>query len=296
MKRSPSFLFLWMSVILLSLIWGSTWLAIKYGLQDAPPMYSASLRFIIASFVLYGLMKFKGQSLPKEFIFWKRSVFLAIFMFIIPYSLVYLGEVHISSGLASVLFSAQSLFVIPFAHFFLANEKTNMRKWIGIMFGLIGLGLVFYDRFYWLTHWGVLGMVGILIAATSGAFALVWLRKSEKSIEPLKEVTAQIIITALTFTMLSLVFEPFPETLMSVKLGVSVFYLAVFGTAIAFLIYYWLAKHTTALMISFSVFITPIFAVFLGWIFLKESYGLNGLIGTSMVLISILIVQKSSNN
>ena len=151
---------------------------------------------------------------------------------------------------------------------------------------------MFYDRFYWLTHWGFVGMVGVLIAAMSGAFALVWLRRKEETIEPLKEVTAQIFITVLTFILLSLFFESFPETLMSVKLGISVAYLAIVGTAIAFLIYYWLAKHTTALMISFSVFITPIFAVFLGWVFLKESYGLIGIIGVVMVIGSIFIVQK----
>ncbi len=151
---------------------------------------------------------------------------------------------------------------------------------------------MFYDRFYWLTHWGILGMVGVLIAAMSGAFALVWLRRKEETIEPLKEVTAQIFITAFAFTLMTVFFEPFPESLMSLKLGVSVAYLAIIGTAIAFVIYYWLAKYTTALMISFSIFIAPIFAVFLGWVFLKESYGLNGLIGTTLVLGSILIVLK----
>ena len=128
MKKTPSVLILWMSVILLALIWGSTWLAIKYGLQDALPMYSASLRFILASGVLYVLMKFKGQSLPKEFIFWRRSLFLSTFMLIIPYTLVYWGEVHILSGLTSVLFSTQSLFIIPFAHFLLVKERANKKN------------------------------------------------------------------------------------------------------------------------------------------------------------------------
>ncbi|NOZ47145.1 MAG: EamA family transporter [Chlorobi bacterium] len=294
MKRTPSILILWASVILLSLIWGSTWLAIKYGLQDAPPMYSASFRFILASVMLFGYLKFKRKTLPQKLYFWKRSIFLAIFMFIIPYGLVYWGEVHISSGLASVLFSTQSLFVIPFAHFLLVNERASFRKWIGIFLGLSGLILIFNERLQWLTQWGLLGMFAIILAAVSGAFALVWLRKKEETIEPLTEVTAQIIITAIAFTIISLFFEPFPVILMSVKLGVSIVYLAIIGTAISYLIYYWLAKHTTALMISFSIFITPVFAVFMGWAFLNEMLGVKGFIGTTMVLSSIFIVQKSS--
>lgn len=289
-------LWIWMGVISLALIWGSTWLAIKIGLEDASPFCSASPRFILAAGSLYIFLKLRGQNLPRQYQFWGRTIFIAMFMFIIPYGLVYWGEQHISSGLAAILFSTQSLFVVAFAHRLLLSERATFRKLAGLTMGLVGLFFVFYDQIGWEDNWGMAGMIGILMAAACGGFALVWLHRLGKSVNTLAELTAQLGVTALVFTIMGLLLENNSTDWTSLKLWISISYLALIGTAFAFSVYYWLAKHTTALITSFSIFASPVFAVFLGWLVLGETMGIDGLIGSSLVLFGVVLSQTRSNN
>lgn len=284
---------IWASVLLLSVIWGSTWPAIKIGLQDTPPFFSAALRFIIAALSLLVYMRHKKLKFPATFEFWKRSFLLASFILIIPYAFVYWSEMHISSGLSSVLFSSQALFVVLCSHYLLADEKATFIKWTGLLTGMSGLIFIFYTRFRIVSDLGVLGMLGILTAALSAAFGLSWLKKIGGNTDHLTGLTAQICITALFFILLSPCFEKSPGNLSSTSLWLCVGYLAIVGTALAFLIYYWLTKHTTTLIISFSVYLTPILALFLGWFFLHEDIGANDIIGTFIVIISIVITQMN---
>ncbi|MFH0867137.1 MAG: EamA family transporter [Bacteroidota bacterium] len=291
--KNPSKLVIWFSVMLLSLIWGSTWLAIKIGLYDTPPIFSAALRFIVASAFLIFYMKIKKIKFPVTLQYWKYSLFMALFMFMLPYGFVYWGEKYVSSGLSAVIFSSQSLFVIIFSQFFLKHEKATLLKIAGLFIGTLGLIYIFYSRFEIAENYGLFGMAGILLAAVSAAFALVWLRMKGDKSDLITDLTSQICITALFFILTSLCFEKFPADISSPNLWLSVGYLAVIGTSISFLIYYWLAKHTSALILSFSIYLTPVLALFLGWFFLDEGIGTNDIIGTIIVITSIIIAQSN---
>lgn len=282
----------WMGVISLALIWGSTWLAIKIGLSEASPFCSGSPRFVIAFGVLLIWLRLRGKSLPKHFGFWCRAFSMAIFMFIIPYGLVYWGQLYVSSGLGAILFATQSLFVVAFAHYVLTGERASLRKWVGLVSGIVGLVFVFHDQIGYMDGWGVLGMIGILMAAASGGFALVWLRRLGGSVDTVPEVTAQLGITALAFTILALLLEDNSTNWASPTLWLSISYLAVIGTAFAFVVYFWLAKHATALTTSFSIFAAPVFAVFLGWLVLSETMSIEGLIGSALVLVGVIVARR----
>jgi len=282
---------IYLGVLSLGIIWGSTWLAIKFGLDDAPPFFAAAARFVMAFSILYIWLKIKKYKFPRNIKYWKNSVFIATFMFIIPYSLVYWGEVYVSSGLSAILFSTQSLFVVIFAHVLKKDEKADFYKIIGLFLGLLGLFLIFSENINWNEKLGFIAMLGLLVAATSAAFGLVLLSKQKREVEPIPEVTAQLGITAIVLIIITLVFEEIPENIFTIKLWSSITYLAVLGTAFGFIVYFWLAKHATAVLTSLTVFISPIFAVFLGWIILNETINIIGIIGISLVIIGIIISQ-----
>lgn len=143
----PSGMVVWFAVAALSLVWGSTWLAIKIGLQETPPFFSAALRFIIAALCLLAYMRYQQKTFPASFEFWKKSALPALFMFITPYVFVYWGGLYVSSGLSSVLFSSQALFVVLCSHYLLADEKATLIKWAGLLAGMSGLVFIFYTRF-----------------------------------------------------------------------------------------------------------------------------------------------------
>ena len=278
---------------MLGIIWGSTWLAIKFGLDDAPPFFSAALRFILTFIILFVWQKIKGYKFPGSLKYWGNSTFIALLMFIIPYALVYWGEQYISSGLSAVLFSSQSLFVVIFAHFISKTEKAGLKKILGLIVGLSGLYILYKSQITWDEIQGPKGMIALLLAAVSAAMGLVVLSKQKHKFDPVPEVMTHIGITAIAFILLSYIFEEPPENIFTPKLWISTIYLAVLGTALGFTVYYWLAKNATAFVTSFSVFISPVFAVFLGWLVLNETINLLGVIGIFLVLTSIVLTQVS---
>ena len=150
---------IYIGILTLGIIWGSTWLAIKFGLEQAPPFFSAALRFIFAFLILFVWQMIKGYKFPKSIKYWRDTIFITVLMFIIPYALVYWSELYISSGLSAVLFSSQSLFVVFFAHYILKNEKAGIQKITGLIIGLIGLFLIFKSQISWDKVWGFVGKI-----------------------------------------------------------------------------------------------------------------------------------------
>lgn len=287
---------IYIGVLTLGIIWGSTWLAIKFGLEDAPPFFSAALRFVLAFLVLYIWQIIKGYIFPRNWKYWKNAIFISLFMFIIPYAMVYIGEMYISSGLSAVLFSTQSLFVVVFASSMLKAEKVNLQKVIGLFIGFIGLVLIFQGQIIWDETWGFIGMLALLFGAACAAFGLVLLSKQKHKVKPIPEVMTHLGITAIAFVLLSLIFESPPEEIFTSKLWISVVYLAILGTAVGFVLYYWIAKQASAFLTSFSIFVSPVFAVFLGWLVLNETISAFGILGAILVIIGIGITQIKKNN
>ncbi|RLD60625.1 MAG: hypothetical protein DRI95_15265, partial [Bacteroidetes bacterium] len=220
--------------------------------------------------------KIKGYKFPVSLKYWGNTVFIALLIFIIPYALVYWGEQYISSGLSAVLFSSQSLFVVVFAHIILKTEKAGFKKVFGLLVGLFGLVILYKSQIAWDEVQGLKGLIALLVAAASAALGLVVLSKQKHKFNPVPEVMTHIGITAIAFIIMSLLFEEPPENIFTMKLWISSIYLALFGTAFGFVVYYWLAKNATAFVTSFSVFISPVFAVFLGWLILNETINFLG--------------------
>ncbi len=295
MQRQVKKYKIYLGVLILGIIWGSTWLAIKFGLDDAPPFFSASLRFILAFSILFIWQKIRGYKFPRSLKYWRNSIFISLFMFIIPYAMVYWGEQYISSGLSAVLFSSQSLFVVILAHLILKTEKVGVQKFLGLFVGFVGLVLIFQGQISWDETWGSVGMIALLFGAACAALGLVLLSKQKHKVDPIPEVMTHIGITAIAFVLLSLIFEKPPENIFVAKLWISVLYLAIPGTAFGFIVYYWLTKHATAFLTSFCVFISPVFAVFLGWLVLNETINILGAAGILLVLISIILTQLPKN-
>ncbi len=282
---------IYIGVLSLGIIWGSTWLAIKFGLEDSPPFFSAALRFILAFLVLYIWQTIKGYKFPRNLKYWKNAIYISLFMFIIPYAMVYIGEIYISSGLSAILFSTQSLFVVIFASILLKTEKAGFQQLLGLYIGFAGLILIFQGQISWDEKWGLVGMLALLFGAACAAFGLVLISKQKHTINPIPEVMTHIGITAIAFILLSFIFEKTPENIFSIKLWISVVYLAIPGTAFGFILYYWIAKHTSAFITSFSIFISPVFAVILGWFILNETISGIGILGALLVILGIIITQ-----
>lgn len=292
MKTSPVKIIL--GYVLICLIWGSTWLAIRASLESLTPFISGGSRFLLASSLIMILMKVRGVSLQKD----KESIRLYLLMgflsFVIPFGLVYWAEQFVPSGLASVLFGVYPFFVAIFSYFRMPDEAIGKLKIIGMTLGFTGIVAIFSDSFSADLSNLFLGMVAVALSGAMQAWIAVTLKKSGKHLNPLSMNFIPMLIAG----VVGLVFGFLTEDLSYIKINqtaiISVLYLAFFGSLITFTVFYWLMKKINVIMLSFTAFITPIIALILGWIFYHEVLTTQHLIGSLLVLIGLLTANFDS--
>src|ERR1043165_4781588 len=127
-------------------IWGSTWLFIKLGLADLPPLTFAGIRFVLASLILSVLILARGVRWPRARADWILIAIVGLLQFSLNYGLVFWGEQYISSGLAAVLQSTFPAFGLVLAHFYLPDERITRRRIVGVLFGVAGVAVIFSNQ------------------------------------------------------------------------------------------------------------------------------------------------------
>src|SRR5438477_56388 len=159
--------------LILCCIWGSTWLFIKLGLADLPPITFAGIRFVIAFLILASLVIARRARWPRTRAEWILIAVSGALQFGLNYGLVFWGEQHISSGLAAVLQSTFPAFGLVIAHFYLAHERLTMVKVVGVLLGVLGVA-VFYGlmRHMDVTHTMLIALVTPVVAVVLGMIVL----------------------------------------------------------------------------------------------------------------------------
>jgi drug/metabolite transporter (DMT)-like permease len=274
--------------IIICLIWGSTWIAIKLGLDSLTPLISAGLRFTLASILIFVILQFRGKTLQKDTASIKIYFFLGYFSFVIPFWLVYWSEQFIPSGLASVLFAIFPFSVFIFSLLLLKSESVDIFKFISVVLGFVGVAIIFSDGLQVDLENHFIGLIAVLSSAIMQGLAAVIVKRWGGHLNPFSMNAPPLFIAGISMIILSLLFEDSSGWDFNFSAILSISYLAVFGTIFAFTIYYWLLQRINAVILSLSSFITPIIAVLLGWIFLDEILSQQVLVGTLFVLIGIL--------
>lgn len=279
--------------IIISLIWGSTWLAIRLGLDSLTPLIASGLRFLVASLFIYLFMKYKKVELQKDSLSIKLYFFLGVFSYFIPFGLVYWAEQFVPSGLASVIFATFPFMVMLFTFLFLKTEVIDKYKFLGAVAGFVGIYFIFSDEIKIDLNFQLWGMIAILSSSILQALSAVMIKKYGKHLNPISMNFLPVLIGGLFLISSGMLLEDFSKIIFDKNAAFSVFYLAFFGTLISFTIYYWLLKKINIVILSLSSFITPIIAIFLGWLILSEKFQQNDYIGTIFVLIGLLIANSA---
>ncbi|MEE9224856.1 MAG: EamA family transporter [Bacteroidota bacterium] len=286
---NPGKISLTIGFALVSLIWGSTWLAIKIGLESVPPFIGAAARFTIAVLLIAVIVKTRGIRVPFDGDAQKVYLSSSLLTFSIPYALIYWGQQYIPSGLSSILFATYPFLVAIFSHLRLPKEPLSGLKLFGITLGFVGVILIFSGDISVTTQRAFLGMLAILASAATQAFNLVTVKKYGRHIHPLAINVVGMSFGLLFLSTLGLSTEKVSAVVVDEKAIGSVLYLAVFGTVVTFTTFFWLVKHVEAVFLSLTAFVTPVVAVFLGGIVLGEQLGPHTFAGAGLVLTGILV-------
>src|SRR5882724_9624126 len=269
-------------------IWGSTWLFIKLGLADLPPLTFAGIRFLLASLILTILILARGVRWPRSRSDWTLIAIVGFLQFSLNYGLVFWGEQHISSGLAAVLQSTFPAFGLVIAHFYLTHERLTMVKVVGVLLGVLGVAVIFSDQLSIAGSMALLGSMALVLSAFFGSYSNVLVKAYGGKIDPQVFAACQMIFGFVPLLAIGIPTEGNPLhfhwTMMAV---VCLLYLTVVGSVVAFALYYWLVRNMDVTNTMLIALVTPVVAVILGLIVLHERLNWRLLAGAACIILGI---------
>ena len=270
------------------LIWGSTWIAIKTSLESLTPFLSAGLRFVTASTFILLILKITKTKIQKDKLSIRLYLIMTFFSFVFPFGLVYWAEQFVPTGLSSVLFAVNPFFVVLFSYFLISSERIGFFKFTGIILGFAGILVIFSDTFNLDFSSYTLGMIAIILSASFQALNSVFIKKYGGHLHPVSMNFIPMLIGGIILSVSGLFLEDTGIIKFDSTALLSVLYLAIFGSIVTFTSFYWLLKRISVVILSLIAFITPVIALFLGWIFFSEQLSFNELMGSLLVLFGLL--------
>ena len=280
----------WAEMMLLAMIWGGSFLSIRVALDEITPLTSVAHRTTWAMLVLWVVIAAMRIPLPRDPKIWFSFLVMGLLNNVIPFTLMAWGQLHIESGLTSILNAFTAVVGVVIASLFFADERITLRKGIGVILGFFGVAVAIgLDNFrsFDLRSLAQLAVIGGTVAY---AIAGVWARKRLVGMPP--QMAAAGMLTGSTVIMLPLVyfiegpltFDLQPRTMLAIG------YYAIIATAFAYLLYYRvLAMAGSGNLMLVTLLVAPL-AITLGAVVLDEKLGANAYLGFGILALGLIIL------
>ncbi|MFZ0390487.1 MAG: EamA family transporter, partial [Calditrichia bacterium] len=234
--------------LFLCLIWGTTWIAIKFSLGGFPPFLGAAARFSVAVLFLFAFLKMREVSLRIPLKTALLITLTAFLMYVMDYGLIYWGEQFLNAGITAIFFATFPLFTSIYSVWLFRSESFRLHKLIGLLLGFAGIILVFYDqlaitRF---DHVIILAALAVIAGAAGGSLAVVLVKKYLSGINSTSMAFHQMLQGIFFLLLFSFFLENWRDIHPTLPAISAVFYLGILGSAVAFAIYYWLLTSLSA--------------------------------------------------
>jgi drug/metabolite transporter (DMT)-like permease len=274
-------------------VWGSTFLAIRVGVREVPPLVLASMRFFVAGAVLFLWMRLTGTPSPSRRE-WLAASVLAVCIFVLDYGLLFWAEQRVPSGIAAVMLATIPVFMALSEIIFLRTQRLTVRLALALLVGIGGVSVLVsrsvnigeapIDRF---------GAIALVIAAMSWSIASALTRKlplpASKVMSSGAQMLAGGILLALTAILLG-EFRGFHIAAVSRGAWFALAYLIVAGSIVGFTAYVWLIHHESPTKVGTYAYVNPVVAVIVGYFLGGETVGPRTLLGTLLVLVSVVVI------
>lgn len=274
-------------------LWGTTFLAIRIAVLEFPPLFTAGLRFFIAGTLLYAYMRVRRQPNPVA-VEWRNLALISICMFVITYGAVFWAEQYVSSGITSVIEATLPITAIILEMFVFRTQPFQVRLLGAVVVGFCGVALLFIDNggqqlaalpCLAIFAGGIAWSVG---AVLSGQLTLPRSKPMTAGIEMMLGGAVLLALSAISGEM-----HPFPH--LSLRAGLALAYLIVFGSLIAYTAYVWLLGRMSVTRVASHAYINPLIAVALGYFVADEIVTVRTLISAVLVLgsVSLILTRRS---
>jgi len=285
----------WIAWAAVCIIWGTTYLAIKVGLDTIPPFLMGGLRYIASGIILGFWLKLQGHPLPGRED-WGRLAILGFFMLMLGNGGVVWGEQYLSSGLTAVLIGTTPFWMVSVDAMFPGGQPMHARQWIGLAIGFFGIVLLVWPD---ITgggasgHGGVLGVIAIQIACAGWALGSAYTRRHVMPRDLLGSAAVQMLFGGVIMTIAGTLTGEWSHLSFNFRTTLAMAYLTIFGGVIAFSAYSYALGHLDIAIVSLYSYINPVIAVILGILILGEPFALRMLLAGAIIVAGIVIVRAT---
>lgn len=282
----PSVLAVGTALMCVYLVWGSTYLAIRVGLEGYPPFLMGSLRFISASLLVYAVLRWRGHPAPTR-AQWKNAAVMGFFLMLMGNGLVNVAEQSVSSGIAAIAVASMPLWAALFG--VLRRQHPSRGEWLGLAVGFVGV--------VWLNAGSELrgtavGMIALLLAPIAWAWGSIWSRGRDLP-APFMSTAAQMLTGGIAMGVLGLALGERITEIPPLRATLAVGYLAAFGSIIGFSAYIWLLHHVRPALATSYAYVNPPIAVLLGALLLGERFGMHAMGAMVVILAGVIIITRA---
>ncbi|MDO8597333.1 MAG: EamA family transporter [Sulfuricaulis sp.] len=274
------------------IIWGSTYLAIRVGVQQLPPALFAGARFVIAGTLLAIYARLSGQKFPTHLREWRTIAITALFMLVGANGLVVWGEQWVPSNQAALIVATTALWLAGFGTLGSHGQKLSPRTVLGLAVGFFGAAMLLLpENGFTLDH--LWAQLAVLAACPLWAAGSMVAKRGQLTTPPLMVAAMQSLVAGIVFCSFGLATGEAMHWSWPPQAMAALAYLIVFGSCFAYAAYIWLLHEVSPAALGTYAYINPLVAVVLGWLLLQETLSAKQLAGTVVILIGVMLVSIS---
>ncbi|MCU7492206.1 MAG: EamA family transporter [Bacteroidota bacterium] len=281
----------WVNVCIL---WGTTYLAIRIGVEEWPPMLFAGLRWILAGIILIIFLKAKGYQMPGMKDFLNISV-MGILLLGFGNGLIVVSEITVPSGLAALLITTVPFWIVGVEAAMPHGIRLNLNVLLGLIIGLLGVGVIFGTDLDAFTDPAYMkGIIVLLIGVFLWALGTLYSKYKRLSVAPLTSAAFQMLTAGVLQTLYGLITGEQHHMAVGLHGWMAFLYLVSFGSLIGYTSYIYAVTHLPVSFVSTYSYINPVIALILGWLVLGEKLDLSTIVAAAVIFAGVLLVKKGT--
>ena len=279
------------------LVWGSTYLAIRFAVETLPPLLMAGVRYTLAGSVLYAFLRLRGAPPPARRD-WLPAAFVGLLMVTVGNGALSWAEVTVPSGTAALLVASMPVWMVLLDWLAFGGRRPRAAVALGLLAGIAGVALLLGTNIgpeggAAHSHRQLLGSLVVLVGSMGWAFGSLWSRGTPLPSPPLLGTALQMLSGGIVLSVVGLAageaagLAAHPPSLRSLA-GLA--YLVVLGSLVAYTAYMWVLRHASASLVSTYAYVNPVVAVFLGWLIAGETLTPRMLLAAAVIVAAVAVI------
>jgi drug/metabolite transporter (DMT)-like permease len=279
-----------LSYLIVCVVWGSTYLVIRVGVESFPSLWFAGIRFVAAGLIMYLFLLYRKIPIPRNWKDYLPIAWIGILLLTIGNGFLVWSEQWIDSGLAALICAALPIWMALFGLIFIRSLRPTLLMFLGISLGFIGMFILIYPRIGPVGSFSFKGIFGLLLGTMGWAIGTVLTFKYGSRYHALVLTTFEMLFGGIILVVCGLLFQHFHWQSVTLTAWYSLVYLIIIASCITLSAYSYLMSHAPPTWATTYAYINPVIAVFLGWLILQEPVNLNIMLGASIILTGVGIV------